>query len=116
MPAPRKLRLSPTRIGLHLFCPKAYHYYYVRKLRWGQLSAGHSLGGSLVLAGECGYSAVELLHRDGGVRRIECTDGVVLAALSAEDASGQMRALDSDGRPIAKSTNDVAKAIAEDRR
>jgi hypothetical protein len=78
--------------------------------------AVHALGGSFVLAGECGYSAVELLHRNRGVRRVECTHGVVLAALSAEDASGQLRALDRDGRPIPKSTNDVAKAIAEDRR
>jgi hypothetical protein len=30
MRRPGKLRLSPTRIGLYLFCPKAYHYYYVR--------------------------------------------------------------------------------------
>jgi putative RecB family exonuclease len=58
MPAPRKLRLSPTRIGLYLFCPKAYHYYYVRKLRWGQLSAGHSLGGSL-------HRALQAFHGAG---------------------------------------------------
>jgi hypothetical protein len=78
--------------------------------------AVHVLGGSFVLAGECGYRAVELLHRDGGIRRVECTDGVVLAALSPQDASGQLRALDRDGRPIPKSTNDVPQAIAEDGR
>ena len=78
--------------------------------------AVHSLGGRLILAGECGYSAVELLHRDGDARRVECTDGVAFAALSAEDASGQLRALDRDGHPIPRSTTDVASAIAGDRR
>jgi RecB family exonuclease len=58
MPGSRKLRLSPTRIGLYLFCPKAYHYYYDRKLRWGKFSAGHSLGGSL-------HRTLEAFHRAG---------------------------------------------------
>ncbi len=44
---PGKLRLSPTRLRLYLFCPKAYHYYYVRRLRWGEMSAANSFGGSL---------------------------------------------------------------------
>src|ERR1051326_6068384 len=57
-PRPRKLRLSPTRIGLYLFCPKAYHYYYVRKLRWGQMTAGHSFGGSL-------HRTLQAFHRAG---------------------------------------------------
>lgn len=44
---PGKLRLSPTRLRLYLFCPKAYDYYYHRGLRWGEMSAASSLGGSL---------------------------------------------------------------------
>jgi hypothetical protein len=118
------LRTAPTRYGGRCtwleFAGKAipvvpclpHGYEHQRALAY----AVHSLGGSLVLAGECGYSAIELLHRDGGARRVECTDGVVFAALSAQDASGQLRALDRRGRPIPRSTNDVAKAIAEDRR
>jgi RecB family exonuclease len=58
MPTTRKLRLSPTRLRLYLFCPKAYHYYYVRKLRWGQMSAGYALGGSL-------HRTLEAFHRAG---------------------------------------------------
>jgi putative RecB family exonuclease len=58
MASPRKLRLSPTRLGLYLFCPKAYHYYYVHKLRWGQMTAGHALGGSL-------HRTLEVFHRAG---------------------------------------------------
>jgi RecB family exonuclease len=44
---PGKLRLSPTRLRLYLFCPKAYDYYYHRGLRWGEMNAASSLGGSL---------------------------------------------------------------------
>src|SRR5437763_491469 len=44
---PGKLRLSPTRLRLYLTCPKAYHYYYVRGLRWGETSAASSFGSSL---------------------------------------------------------------------
>jgi putative RecB family exonuclease len=44
---PGKLRLSPTRLRLYLFCPKAYHYYYIRRLRWGEMTAANSFGGSL---------------------------------------------------------------------
>jgi DNA helicase-2/ATP-dependent DNA helicase PcrA len=58
MPSERKLRLSPTRIELYLFCPKAYHYYYVRKLRWGRLTPGHALGGAL-------HRTLEAFHRAG---------------------------------------------------
>src|SRR5205823_12518367 len=57
-PRPGKLRLSPTRLRLYLFCPKAYHYYYVRGLRWGQMSAGYALGGSL-------HRTLEAFHREG---------------------------------------------------
>jgi putative RecB family exonuclease len=63
MPPPRKLRLSPTRLRLYLFCPKAYHYYYVRKLRWGQMSAGYALGGSL-------HRTLEAFHRTGPTEHV----------------------------------------------
>lgn len=63
MPVSRKLRLSPTRLQLYRFCPKAYHYYYVRKLRWGQLSAGFALGGSL-------HRTLEAFHREGPPRDV----------------------------------------------
>src|SRR5262245_14842742 len=51
-------RFSPTRLALYRFCPKAYEYYYVRGLRWGQMSAGHSFGGSL-------HRTLEAFHREG---------------------------------------------------
>jgi putative RecB family exonuclease len=63
MPASRKLRLSPTRLQLYRFCPKAYHYYYVRKLRWGQISAGFALGGSL-------HRTLEAFHREGPTENV----------------------------------------------
>src|SRR5215212_11947353 len=51
-------RFSPTRLALYRFCPKAYHYYYVRGLRWGQMTAGHSFGGTL-------HRTLEEFHRQG---------------------------------------------------
>src|SRR5438876_10567892 len=55
---PRKPRLSPTRLRLYLFCPKAYQYYYVRGLRWGEASAASSFGGSL-------HRALQTFHASG---------------------------------------------------
>jgi hypothetical protein len=69
----------------------------------------HMLGGHLILAGECGYSAIEFLHPDGGARRVECTDGLVFADLNPADAAGQVRALDREGRPLAGSTIPVTR-------
>lgn len=64
---PGKLRLSPTRLRLYLFCPKAYHYYYVSGLRWGEMTAASSFGGSL-------HRALQSFHEAGP-----------LAASSVED-------------------------------
>ena len=55
---PGKPRLSPTRLRLYLFCPKAYHYYYVRGLRWGEMTAASSFGGSL-------HRALQAFHQAG---------------------------------------------------
>ena len=55
-----KLRLSPTRLRLYLSCPKAYHYYYIRGLRWGETSAAGSFGGSL-------HRALQTFHESGSL-------------------------------------------------
>jgi putative RecB family exonuclease len=57
---PGKPRLSPTRLRLYLFCPKAYHYYYVRGLRWGEMTAASSFGGSL-------HRALQTFHQAGSL-------------------------------------------------
>jgi putative RecB family exonuclease len=57
---PGKLRLSPTRLRLYLFCPKAYQYYYVRGLRWGETNAASSFGGSL-------HRALQTFHEAGSL-------------------------------------------------
>lgn len=71
--------------------------------------AVHALGGALILAGECGYSAVEFLHPDGGARRVDCADGLVFTELTPADAAGQVRALDRKGRPLLGSTVPVSR-------
>jgi len=60
---PRLPRFSPTRIGLYLFCPRAYFFYYQRGLKWGGLSAGHAFGGSL-------HRALQAFHERGGVEQV----------------------------------------------
>jgi putative RecB family exonuclease len=57
---PGKLRLSPTRLRLYLFCPKAYHYCYVKGLRWGEMSPASSFGGSL-------HRALQAFHEAGAL-------------------------------------------------
>ena len=69
--------------------------------------AVHSLGGRLILAGECGYGGIEFLHQDGDARRVQCTDGLVFTELNPSDAAGEMRALNADGRPLPGSTSPV---------
>jgi hypothetical protein len=69
--------------------------------------AVHSLGGRLILAGECGYAAIEFLHQDGSVRRVQCTDGIVFTELNPADAAGEMRALDAHERPMPGSSSPV---------
>jgi RecB family exonuclease len=62
--APGKPRFSPTRLALYRFCRKAYEYYYVRGLRWGQMTAGHAFGGTL-------HRTLETFHREGAQAPIE---------------------------------------------
>lgn len=62
-PAPRLPRFSPTRIGLYLFCPRAYLYYYHRGLRWGGRSAGCTFGGNL-------HRALQAFHNRGGAEAV----------------------------------------------
>jgi putative RecB family exonuclease len=57
---PAKPRFSPTRLRLYLFCPKAYHYYYVRGLRWGEMTAASSFGGSL-------HRTLQAFHQTGAL-------------------------------------------------
>jgi putative RecB family exonuclease len=55
---PAKPRFSPTRLRLYLFCPKAYHYTYVRGLHWGGMTAATSFGGSL-------HRTLQAFHQTG---------------------------------------------------
>ncbi len=75
--------------------------------------AVHTIAGHLVLAGECGYSAIEFLHPDGSSRRTECMDGVVFTELNPSDQSGQLRAVDAKGDPLPGSTEPVPKPITQ---
>lgn len=68
-----------------------------------------SLGGHTILVGECGYSAVQFVHRDGSVRTVDCTDGLVLADLQPRDLTGKMRALGADGQPLPGSSHFVTR-------
>src|SRR5687768_1123054 len=56
---PRLPRFSPSRIGLYVFCPAAYRFYYNRGLKWGGRTAGYSFGGSL-------HRALQVFHEQGG--------------------------------------------------
>ena len=73
----------------------------------------HALGGHTILAGECGYSAVEFIHNDGTTRTVACTDGLILADLQPPDASGELRAIDAQGRPLPGSTTQVPPAAPQ---
>jgi hypothetical protein len=73
--------------------------------------AVHAIAGHLILAGECGYSAIEFLHPDGSSRRSACADGLVFTELNPADQAGQMRALDAKGDPLPGSTGPVPKPI-----
>ncbi|MBI3910075.1 MAG: PD-(D/E)XK nuclease family protein [Armatimonadetes bacterium] len=57
----RRPRFSPTRLEMYLTCPRAYHCYYDRGLRWGRLTPAHALGGSL-------HRALQHFHNAGGPR------------------------------------------------
>ncbi len=62
--------------------------------------AVHTFGGRSILAGECGYEAVEFTHQDGSSRTVDCSDGIVFTQLTPADETGQVRALDREGRPL----------------
>jgi RecB family exonuclease len=62
-PQPRLPRFSPTRIDLYLFCPRAYHLYYDRGLKWGGMSAGYAFGGSL-------HRTLQVFHERGGAENV----------------------------------------------
>ena len=109
---PAVLRTAPTRyegrctwlefrteeIPVVPCLPKGYEHQAALAL------AVHALGGRFILAGECGYGAIEFLHRDGGARRVECMDGLVFTELNSADAAGEVLALNTDGRPLPGST------------
>ena len=72
--APRLPRLSPTRLNLYRFCPRAYGFYYDEGLRWGFTSAAQSFGGSL-------HRALQTFHARGGA------EGLSLDELKAQFAA-----------------------------
>jgi hypothetical protein len=74
--------------------------------------AVHRLGGTAILAGECGYSAVELIHRDGSVRTVRCKDGLLFATLEPADVAGEIQAI-AGGKRLPGSRGPVARAIAQ---
>ncbi|MFN3649006.1 MAG: RecB family exonuclease [Armatimonadota bacterium] len=59
-PVPKLPRFSPTRLNLYRFCPRAYYFYYVRRLRWGGITAGHAFGGHL-------HRSLQVFHERGGL-------------------------------------------------
>ncbi|HTY29412.1 MAG TPA: hypothetical protein VMD51_14895 [Mycobacterium sp.] len=62
--------------------------------------AVHRLGDHQILAGECGYSAIEFIHTDDTTRTVACNDGLVFVDLEPADAAGSLRALDAQGHPL----------------
>lgn len=69
----------------------------------------HALGGYAVLAGKCGYRALQFVHDNGSQRTVPCRDGLVLASLEPEDLAGEMQAIDRRGRPVPSSRGPAPK-------
>jgi hypothetical protein len=88
------LELGSEAIPVKRCLPKGYEHQAALAL------SVHSLGTRLILAGECGYRAVEFVHSDGTTRAIACTDGLVFTELTSADAAGEVQALDVEGRPL----------------
>ncbi len=86
--------------------PKGYEH------QAGLALAVHALGGHTILAGECGYAAIELLRRDGSIRTVRCEDGLIFTELDRADAAGEIRAIDAQGKPLKGSRIPVSRAIA----
>ena len=83
--------------------PKGYEH---------QVGAGiavYLLGGDSILAGECGYSAVQLIHRDRSVRTVPCFDGLVFLKLESADAAGDIGFLDANGQPLPNARGPVPR-------
>ena len=77
---PRLPRFSPTRLGLYLFCPRAYFLYYNRGLRWGGMTAGHAFGGNL-------HRTLQAFHDRGGAEQVPLEELLAhLAKLKKHDA------------------------------
>ena len=70
----------------------------------------HTLGGHQILAGECGYSAIEFIHTDDTTRTVACSDGLVFVDLQPADIGGSLRALDAQGQPLPGSQTNVSGA------
>jgi hypothetical protein len=87
--------------------PKGYEHQVVLSY------SVYALGGDVVLVGACGYSAVELLHRDGSSRTVACRDGLVIAKLRLADAAGELRAIDAKGHPLPGSRGPVPEPRAQ---
>jgi hypothetical protein len=87
------LEFQGTEIPIVPCLPAGYEH------QAGVAIAVRALGGHLILAGECGYSAIEFLHLDSGTRQVKCTDGLIFTELNPDDAAGHLRAL-ADGRPL----------------
>jgi hypothetical protein len=81
--------------------PKGYEH---------QAGAGYNvyqLGGVSVLAGHCGYGAVQFIHRDRSVRTVPCSDGLVFEKLESADTAGEMGFLDANGQLLPHSRSPV---------
>jgi hypothetical protein len=96
------LELQGKEIPIAPCLPKGYDRQAVLGL------SVHSRGGDAILAGACGYAAVELIHRDGSTRKVRCEEGLVLAGLEAVDLAGHVRAVDARNRPPYRSRLPVA--------
>ncbi len=69
--------------------------------------AVQALGGHRILAGECGYAAIQFLHLDGTTRTVTCSNGIVFTDLESADAGGELRALNAKGQPVLGSSTAV---------
>jgi hypothetical protein len=86
--------------------PKGYEHQV------GAAYAVHRLGGVSILAGECGYSGVQFIHRDRSVRTVPCSDGLVFQKLESADTAGEMGFLDANGHLLPRSRHPVRQALS----
>jgi hypothetical protein len=69
----------------------------------------HEFGGTAILAGQCGYAAVELTREDGVSRTVRCREGIVFARLEPGELDGALQALDKTGQPLRGSRVELAR-------